>query len=144
MKLRRGWTTLLQGLGQSLLELLRAEVRALTDDLKATGKRLAGSVALFGVAGFFLFWACGVLAYLAVELLALRLSRPAAAGVVLGALLLIAALLAFLGWRKARRLETPAATVRRRMDDSLGWWRQRVFELDEGEDEGGEEPSSRD
>jgi len=130
MRMRRGWVLLFRGLGESLLELLRAEVRALTDDLKATGKRLAGAVLLFVVAGFFLFWACGVLAYLAIILLSLVLSPPAAVGVVLGALLLTSGLFVLGGYLKLRRLEAPAATVRRRLDDSKGWWRERVLELD--------------
>jgi len=131
MRMRRSWVHLFRGLGETLLELLRAEVRALTEDLKATGRRLAGAVAIFAVAGFFLFWACGVLAYLAIVLLASVLSPAAAAAVVLGALLLITAIFVAWGYLKLRRLETPGATVRRRLDDSKGWWRERVLELGE-------------
>jgi len=135
MRMRRDWVQLFRGLGDSLLELLRAEVRALTDDLKATGKRLAGAVALFLVAGFFAFWSCGLIAYLAIELLASVLSRAGAVAVVLGAFLLISALSALWAMLKMRRLEGPADTVRRRLDDSRGWWQQRVLELDADEEE---------
>ena len=124
------WLERFGSLGQALLELLQAEVGALTDDLRASGRRLGVALLLFVVALFVVFWWCGVLTYTLVELLALWLPRWGAALSVAGILALVAAVFALVGYLRLRRLEAPAATVRRHLDSSVDWWQSRVIDVD--------------
>lgn len=138
--MRAGWLELLRSLGGALLELLKAEAEALVGDLRSSGRRLSVAVLLLAIGGFVAFWACGVLSYALVELVALRLPRWSAALLVFGLLIVVALLLGVLARFKLRRLERPASTVRRRLTESLDWWDRRISE---GEHEepwpGGEE-----
>ena len=113
-------------LGQAALDLLRAEGTALRSELEGGARRLLGVLALFLVAVFALFWALGALIFSLVEVGALWLPRWAAALVLVGALALLAWALVAIARRRASRLESPAATVRRRAEDYRDWWESRL------------------
>lgn len=129
------WLELLRALGQALGRLLQAEVAALSGDLKAAGRGLTQALVLFGICAFVVFWALGTLAYTLVEVAALWLPRWGAAASVLGLLLLVALVLGLAGRSRLRRLEPPATTVRRRLEEHREWWETRVGALDVGTDE---------
>jgi uncharacterized membrane protein YqjE len=121
-----GWLELLRSLGESLVAMMRAEAAGLGKDLGESGRRLAIALGLLLVAGALLFWAVAVLTLTGIELLALWLPRWAASLIVL-VLLLLAIIGLGLGARsQIRRVESPAATVRRRLEDHLAWWQERV------------------
>ena len=101
----------LQAVGSAAGDLARAELAALGDDLKRSGRRLGGALLLLAFALFALFWVLGLAVYVAVEVTHLWLPRWAAAAVVLGVLALIMALLAMIGWRRLERLESPTETL---------------------------------
>ncbi len=133
MRGRRGsWLQLIRAVGRALLELVAAEIEALAGDLKASGRTLAGAVLLFVVAAFLGFWTLGLLFFSAVELLALWLPRWGAALTTAGAALVAAAIVALVGWLRARRLESPADTVRRHVRDHVGWLQESVLETRRG------------
>ena len=113
-------------IGQAGLDLARAETQALTGDLKGSGRTLLRIILLFAGSLFLLFWSLALAAYAAVEVAGHWLPRWAAALVVFSLLLLFAAVMGWLAWRKLHRLETPAATVRRRVADHVGWWQRRL------------------
>lgn len=123
MSRRSGWLRGFRALGQASVELVGAELAALAEELKTSGKVLSRSLVLIVLGAFFLFWALGALTYTAIIVLALWLPRWASALIVLGALLGVAASLAGLGWYRIRRLETPAVTVRRRAAEHATWLR---------------------
>ena len=50
------WLKLARKVGQALLELLGAEISALSEELELSGRRLLGAVILFSLALFALFW----------------------------------------------------------------------------------------
>lgn len=137
--MRSRWLDLVRGVGRALLEVLRAELEALASDLRASGKRLSGAVALLAAAAFVLFWAVGVLAYAAIELLALWLPRWGAAGVLLALLLAIALVLGWLAKRRLARLESPLQTARRRLDDHVDWFQDQVLQIEERSEQEEEE-----
>jgi uncharacterized membrane protein YqjE len=91
--------------------LLRAEIELAKLELKAEAKKaLSGSV-FFVLALTVLCFSLFFLFFAIAELLAdLGLYRSASFGIVWFAMLLGAALLAFLGYRKVRRLRAPART----------------------------------
>ena len=143
-RLLAGWTASLQALGGAFSELVQAEVAALGDDLSRSGKRLGGALLLLASALFALFWAVGLAIYLAVEVTHQWLPRWASAAVVLGAVLVVMAALAAIGWRRLKRLESPAVMVRRRWTSHQAWWEQQFgpapgLPADEGEAPGPDE-----
>ena len=121
-RLLAGWGASLQALGGAFSELVQAELAALGDDLSRSGRRLGGALLLLASALFVLFWAIGLLVYLAVEVAHQWLPRWAAAAVVLAVVLLLMAVLAAIGWRRLKRLEAPTAMVRRRWESHRAWW----------------------
>jgi hypothetical protein len=123
----QGWIELFRSLGAALLEVLRAEAQALGEDFRRSGGQLARGAALLGGAAAVGFWTVGALVLALMAVLAIWL-RPWAAALIVTALFAAAAgLLAALGWRQLKRLESPAATVGRRVADHLDWWRERLL-----------------
>ncbi|MDY7094498.1 MAG: phage holin family protein [Acidobacteriota bacterium] len=117
-----------QSLGQSVVEVVRAEVHSLLDDFQHTGRGLTMVLALATAALILIFWAAGVGTAALVALIAVRLPVWAAAGIVFLVLMLSAGILLGWGWMKMKKLETPTQTVRRHVDDHLGWWRGQLVE----------------
>lgn len=117
-----------QSVGQSVVEVVRAEVHSLLDDFQHTGRGLTFVLALAVAALILAFWAAGVGVAALVALIALRLPVWAAAGIVFLTLMLAAGILLGWGWMKMKELETPTQTVRRHVDDHLGWWRGQLAE----------------
>ncbi len=107
-----GWLRLFRELGQSLLDVLRAEAVALGEDLSRSASRLLAAIGLVIALLFVAFWLLGLVLLLAVELLALVLPRWGAVGTVAAALVVVGAALAFFARRRWRELESPARTQR--------------------------------
>jgi hypothetical protein len=123
----QGWIELFRSLGQALFEVLRAEGQALGEDLRRSGGELLRGLALLGGAAAVGFWTLGVLVLALIAVLAIWLPPWAAALIVTALFAATAGLLAALGWRRLRRLETPAASVRRRVEDHLDWWQTHLL-----------------
>lgn len=122
----RGIVGRIRGMGGAVVGVLRAELAALIGDLSASGRNLARSLVLFGLAFAFAFWTLGLLVYFLVELLALKVARWGAVGIVFG--LFLATALALGAWSLSRlkRIESPAATIDRRLKNHLAWWQERI------------------
>jgi uncharacterized membrane protein YqjE len=125
--MRQSWSETFQTLGTAVLELLKAEIAALERDLARSGKNAALGIALVLGAGAVVFWALGVATYFLVQLVALWLPVWVAALVVTLALAAVAGGLAFAGLRKLKKFENPLSTARRRLDDHIDWWQDRVL-----------------
>lgn len=126
-----GWNERMRGLGRSVVELLRAEVAALSDDL-ASSRRVAGEGLVALVIGLAVaFWAVGAAVAFVALVLAIWLPAWAAVGLVL--LLLVG--VAVLALRRARErfaaVENPLGTVRRHVDEHLSWWQGQLQDLRE-------------
>jgi hypothetical protein len=113
-------------LGQAGINLARAEVTALSGELRLSGRKLLRIVLLVAAGLFILFWAVAVLVFVGIEVGTLWIPRWGSALVVLAILLLLTGLVAAGVRRRLRHLETPAATFRRRLEDHLEWWRRVV------------------
>lgn len=113
-------------LGGAGLDLARAEARALTGELKLSGRALARVLLLVGACLCVLFWAIAVLVFVGIEVAALWLPRWGAGLSVFAAMLLIVGVLALIAKHRWGRIDTPAATLRRRLDDYLDWWERRI------------------
>jgi hypothetical protein len=124
---REEWVGMLRALGQALLDVLRAEAAALAADLRRSGHYLWIGLALLGAAAGVLFWTFGLLLFTLVAVAAIWLPLWGAALVVLGVFVLAAGVLAALGVSRLRRIENPAADVKRRVADHVDWWRQRLL-----------------
>lgn len=122
-----GWIDLFRALGSSLIEVLRAEIDSLKEELARSGHHLARGVALLAAAFFVLFWTLGALLFTLGAVLAIWLQPWAAALVVTGIFFAVAALLAWLGMRRLARFENPMGSVREHLEDHLDWWQHSLL-----------------
>jgi hypothetical protein len=104
--------TLVREATEHLSSLIRSEMELARTEIGAELRRgLKGSV-LFVVALTILLFSTFFFFFALAELLAdLGLYRSAAYGIVFGVMLLVAALVALLGWLKMRRLRAPERTI---------------------------------
>ncbi len=120
----------LSGLGGALaravVALLEAEVDRLRFDLRENWGRLFRLALLAGLAFGVIFWALGAVLFAAGALLATVLPVWAAALVLAGALLLSGYVLLLVARSRARRLESPVDTVRRRVGNHVAFWQELV------------------
>ena len=134
---RRTWSGLFRELGESVLELIRAELGALAQDLGRSGRGLALALALFAAGGALLFWCLGVFTAALVVLASRWLPWLAATLLVTGLWLVAALAVLLVGWLRLRRwreVDAPHLAVERRFRDHLHWWDQRVLPMPAGED----------
>ena len=122
-----GWLDLFRSLGQSLIEVFRAELDALREEFRRSGKHLGVGLALVGAAAVLLFWTLGALIFALGAILAIWLQVWAAALVVVGLFALAAALIAWRGVRRLRQFQNPAESARRRFEDHLDWWQHTLL-----------------
>lgn len=115
-------------LGAAGLDLARAEVAALSRDLRLTGKELLRVAVVAAICLCLLFWAVAVLVFAGVEVAALWMPRWLAALAVFGLLLLVVAILGLVARKWWASLESPGRTVRRRLDEHREWWRRKIVE----------------
>jgi len=121
------WIDLFRSLGEALLEVWRAELATLQDDLSRSGRHLGVALGLFGAAVLVLFWTFGLLLFVLISLLHIWLPWWGAALVVLALFAIAMAVLALLGRKQLRRVENPIETVRRRVDSHLDWWQHGLL-----------------
>lgn len=121
------WIELFRHLGQSYLDLLAAEWAEVKRELALSGKRLLWSVAFFGAAAAIGFWLVALVLFLLVAVLHVWLPWWAAALIVTAAVLVVIAVLGWLGVSRLQKVENPAAVVGRRYEDHLDWWDRRLL-----------------
>lgn len=126
MSLRSDWLELFRALGRAATELVSAELAALRDDFGRAGRDAGIALALLGAAGFVAFWTLGTLIAFSIALMARWMPVWSAALTVSGVLVLVNALLIWLGLRRFRSLEPPATMVQRRWEDHQQWWNESV------------------
>ncbi|HEX9940375.1 MAG TPA: phage holin family protein [Thermoanaerobaculia bacterium] len=122
-----GWIELFRSLGESLLEVWRAELATLQDDFGRSGSYLGRALAFFGAAVILLFWIVGLLLFVLIALLHVWLPWWGASLIVLALFALTAGILAGLGIKRLRNVENPLETVRRRVDNHLDWWQHGLL-----------------
>lgn len=121
------WIELFRSLGDSLLEVWRAELATLQDDLTRSGRNLGVALGIFGAAAILLFWIVGLLLFVLVSLLHVWMPWWAASLIVLALFVITAAILARFGLKYMRRVENPLETVRRRADSHFDWWQHGLL-----------------
>jgi hypothetical protein len=122
-----GWIDMFRSLGESLLEVVRAELQTLQEDLTRSGRHFGVALGFLGVALILLFWLLGLLITLFIAVLYIWLELWAATLIVL---LLFTAGTSFLVWRglkEIRKAENPVTTFRRHADDHLDWWQNNLL-----------------
>jgi hypothetical protein len=122
-----GWIEMFRGLGEALLDVLRAEVATLQEDLTRSGRIAGGALALLGTALILLFWIVGLLIFALIAVLAIWLQLWAASLIVLGLFLIATGILAWMGLNRLKQVENPVQTFRRRVDDHLDWWQSTLL-----------------
>ena len=127
----RRWRDLLASLGASLVGVAEAEVTALKQDLRFTGRQFAVAIGLVVVAAILGFWVVGATCFVLYQVGILWLPGWAAALIVLGLLLVVVMILAGVARSRLRALEAPVDTVRRRVDDHVDWWQSNLLAPEE-------------
>jgi hypothetical protein len=122
-----GWIDLFRSLGESLLEVWRAELGTLQEDFQRSGRHLGVALGLLGAALILVFWIVGLLLFVLIALLHVWLPWWGASLIVLLLFLLASGLLAKLGVARLRQVENPVETVRRRVDNHLDWWQHGLL-----------------
>ena len=122
-----GWIEMFRGLGEALLDVLRAEVATLQEDLTRSGRIAGGALALLGVALILVFWILGLVIFCLVAVAAIWLPLWAAALVVLVLFLAVAGVLSWMGVNRLKQVENPVETFRRRVDDHFDWWQNTLM-----------------
>ena len=120
------YTERVSAIGQAGVELLKAEASVLAGEMRLTTRAVVRILVLTALAAFVLFWALAVIVFLGIEVGSLWLPRWGASLVVLALLLVLALVAALAARRTLRRVESPAALVRRRLDDHRDWWHNRL------------------
>lgn len=123
----RHWSEQVRALGQSYLDLLRAEWDQLVAELLVSARKLGIGSALLVAAAMVAFWWFAVLAFFLIMVIAIWLPVWASAGIVLLILLLVMGILAGIGVHRLKSIDNPADTVGRRWDDHLDWWENRLL-----------------
>lgn len=123
----QGWIELFRTLGESLIEVVRAETSALQADLKTSGRHMGVALGLLGAAVLVLFWVLGLLIFFLIALLSTWLQLWAAALIVLVVFAGVMGFLAWLGIRRFRLVENPVDSVKRHVDDHLDWWQNGLL-----------------
>ena len=131
-----GWIDLFRSLGESLLEVMRAELAGLQDDLQRSGRHFGVALGLFAVAAVLAFWMVGLLLFALISILHIWLPLWGASLIVLALFLIGIAIFGSLGMRRMRQVENPVETVRNRLDNHLDWWQHsflshpRILDVD--------------
>jgi hypothetical protein len=123
----QGWIDLFRSLGESLIEVVRAETTALQADLKTSGRHMGIALGLLGAAVLLLFWVLGLLIFCVIAVLSIWLQLWAAALIVLLVFAAIMAVLVMLGLRRLKLVENPVDSVKRHVDDHLDWWQNGLL-----------------
>jgi hypothetical protein len=123
----QGWIDLFRSLGESLIEVVRAETSALQADLKTSGRHMGIALGLLGAAVMLLFWVLGLLIFLVVSVLSIWLQLWAAVLIVFLVFAGIMGILIMLGLRRLKLVENPVDSVKRHVDDHLDWWQNGLL-----------------
>jgi uncharacterized membrane protein YqjE len=129
-----GWIARAQNLGSAYFAVLRAELSAVMADLAESGRGLMRAALLFTITLALGFWTVGLFVYFLIEMLALRMPRWGAVGIVFGLFVLGTVAFAMFSVARARRIETPTAMLDRRFRDHATWWQMRIAGEDTGAD----------
>lgn len=124
----RRWRDLFASLGESLIDVAEAEVSALKQDLRHTGRRFSIAIAVAVAAAILAFWVVGATGFVMYQILVIWLPGWGAAAIVLGILLLVTLILGMIARQHLRDLEAPMDTVKRRVDNHLEWWQSNLLQ----------------
>jgi len=116
----------IRDLGESFIEVLRAELGALKGDLRQSGRLAFRGVKLIVVALLLAFWLIGLLAFSLVAFLAQLFGYGVAALIVGGGLLLIVLVLGL--WARAtfRRVQGPGKTAQKHVREHVDWIKREL------------------
>ena len=128
---RDTWREAFTALGQSLIEVLRAELEVIAEAWKRSGKELGIALGLLAAAAYVaLVCLPALLIFAGVVGLNAGLGWPLwASALAVAALVTLVVLL--IVWiavkRPQRRCESPVTTVRDRFSDHVTWWNERIL-----------------
>ncbi len=127
---RNTWRESFAALGESLIEVLRAELAVIGEAWKGSLRHLGIALGLFAVAGYVALVCLPTLVILALVAGMVALGMPlwgAALVVIALVVTFVAVVVALAKKRLHERFENPVATVKDRVADHTAWWNERVL-----------------
>lgn len=121
------WLEMFRALGQALVEVFKAELAEVSEELGISAKHLGWALGFFAAAAFLGFWMLPALMLTVGLVLDIWLPAWAAALIVVAFFVLVMAVLGFLGYCRIRKVENPAETVRRRYEEHREWWDEHLL-----------------
>ena len=126
---KEGWIVLSRELIADVLDLLGAEIEDAQQELGGALQGIAKAAALLVGALMMAFWVVALLAATLIVVLSVWLPPWAATLIVTVLVLLVTALLGWLGYRKLIAQPNPVEIVMRRVSNHLAWWRDEASTL---------------
>lgn len=129
---RDAWIRAVRATAEALVELMLAELAALAQTWKDSGRDLLIVMGLLAVIMSSLFWLMALLIFGSVQAIHSAFGWTvwqAASAVAVGLVLLIVALVAVVVFL-LRRMENPFESARIRLEDHVRWWREQAFGTD--------------
>ncbi|MEM6455978.1 MAG: phage holin family protein [Acidobacteriota bacterium] len=125
---RQGWAELFRGLGDALLDVLKAQMAVLGEDWARALKRYGVSIGLFAVAFVLLLATVPVVVFALLALIQELTQWPwsASAALAIAVTLLIIAALGAIGYVLIKRTTNPVAAFQQRLAEHLAWWQAKV------------------
>ena len=126
---RNSWRETFTALGESLVEVLRAELAVLAEGWKRSGRELGIAIALVVAAGYVALICLPTLLIIALAagLHALGLPLWGAALVVAAVVMLVIGLMAWIAVKRLERCENPVAAAKDRFSDHVAWWQESIL-----------------
>lgn len=134
--------TTIRGLGESFVEVLRAELGAFKGDLRQSGRLALRGVKLVVVAMLLAFWLIGLIAFALVAFLAPGVGYGVAALIVGGGFLLVVLALGLWARSTFRQVQGPGKTAQRHVRDHVEWIKGELAISEDAETKTG--PGERD
>lgn len=130
------WRSRIAEVGSAFLGVVRAEIDAYVADFERSGRQVVRLLVVAAIAAAIGFWTIGLTLYLLVELVALAHPRWRAVGIVWLLFVVATGIAALIARSRARKIESPAAIVRRRGEETRRWWSEQIAaDSEPGEEE---------
>ena len=137
IRMAADWLATLRALGESFLEVVRAELVALQRDAAASARLVLKGARLVILALILLFWMVGTLVFAAVDLLRSSWDLPLWLGaLIVGGVLLVGAIvMRFWAVATLRQVDGPGVLARRHATDHADWLKGELGMSSEGSDD---------
>jgi hypothetical protein len=138
IRMMEDWLAALRELGESFLDVLRAEVASFQRDVAASGRLVLKGARIVVIGLVLLFWLMGTLVFASVALLSSGFGLPLWQGALIVGGVLLVGVLAMRFWAVAtfRRVKSPGDLARSHGQEHADWLKSELVQGEKGPDDG--------